>query len=64
MLGAGQPCCPTSKNAIYGLKAGEARPSKMTFPADYLSEGSRAKTVSFEITVKEVREPILPEARC
>ena len=47
--------------AIYGLKAGESKTFEMTFPADYLSKEIAGQTVSFEITVKEVREPILPE---
>jgi trigger factor len=33
----------------------------MTFPADYLSKELAGQTVTFEITVKEVGEPILPE---
>lgn len=49
------------ENAIYGLKAGESKSFEMTFPADYLSKEIAGQTVSFEITVKEVREPILPE---
>ena len=60
VLGAGS-MLPDFENAIYGLKAGESKTFEMTFPADYLSKEIAGQTVSFEITVKEVREPILPE---
>jgi trigger factor len=46
--------------AVTGLKAGESKTFEMTFPADYAKELA-GQTVSFEITVKEVREAILPE---
>ncbi|SDH41095.1 trigger factor [Propionivibrio dicarboxylicus] len=46
--------------AVTGLKAGESKTFEMTFPADYVKDLA-GQTVSFEITVKEVREPILPE---
>ena len=60
VLGAGS-MLPDFENAIYGLKAGESKTFEMTFPADDLSKEIAGQTVSFEITVKEVREPILPE---
>ena len=60
VLGAGS-MLPDFENAIYGLKAGENKTFEMTFPADYLSKEIAGQTVSFEITVKEVREPVLPE---
>lgn len=49
------------ENAIDGLKAGESKTFEMTFPADYLSKEIAGQTVTFELAVKEVREPILPE---
>ena len=60
VLGAGSMLADF-ENAIYGLKAGESKTFEMTFPADYLSKEIAGQTVSYEITVKEVREPILPE---
>ncbi len=60
VLGAGSMLADF-ENAIYGLKAGESKTFEMTFPADYLSKEIAGQAVSFEITVKEVREPILPE---
>ena len=47
--------------AVTGLKAGESKTFEMTFPADYGAKDLAGQTVSFEITVKEVREAILPE---
>ena len=47
--------------AVTGLKAGESKTFEMTFPADYGATELAGQTVSFEITVKEVREAILPE---
>ena len=46
--------------AVAGLKAGESKSFEMTFPADYAKELA-GQTVTFDITVKEVREAILPE---
>ena len=47
--------------AVTGLKAGETKTFEMTFPADYGAKELAGQTVSFEVTVKEVREAILPE---
>ena len=47
--------------AVTGLKAGETKTFEMTFPADYGAKELAGQTVTFEITVKEVREAILPE---
>jgi trigger factor len=47
--------------AVIGLKAGEAKTFEMTFPADYGAKELAGQAVSFEVTVKEVREAILPE---
>jgi trigger factor len=48
------------ENAVTGLKAGESKTFEMTFPEKYV-EQLAGKTVSFAITVKEVREASLPE---
>ena len=47
--------------AVTGLKAGESKTFEMTFPADYGAKDLAGQKVTFEITVKEVREAILPE---
>ncbi len=49
------------ENAVIGLKAGEEKTFEMTFPADYSAKDLAGQAVSFAITVKEVREAILPE---
>lgn len=49
------------ENAVIGLKAGEAKSFEMTFPTDYFSKDLAGLTVTFDITVKEVRVAILPE---
>jgi len=49
------------ENAVIGLKAGEAKSFDMTFPEDYFSKDLAGQAVSFEITVKSVSEPVLPE---
>jgi len=49
------------ETAVLGLKAGDAKSFDMTFPADYFSKELAGQSVTFDITVKEVREAILPE---
>lgn len=49
------------ENAVIGLKAGEAKSFEMTFPEDYFSKDLAGQTVSFDITIKSVSEPVLPE---
>lgn len=52
---------PDFEKAVVGLKAGESKSFEMTFPADYGAKDLAGQTVTFEITVKAVSEPILPE---
>lgn len=49
------------ENAVIGLKAGEAKSFDMVFPADYSAKDLAGQSVTFAISVKEVREAILPE---
>jgi trigger factor len=49
------------ENAVLGLKAGEAKSFTMTFPGDYAAKELAGQIVTFDISVKEVREAILPE---
>lgn len=44
-----------------GMKAGEEKTIKVTFPADYQAENLQGKEADFKITVKEVKTPKLPE---
>lgn len=46
---------------LAGLSAGESRGFEMKFPDDYQGAHLAGKTVHFDITVKEVSEPSLPE---
>ena len=47
--------------AVTGLKAGEAKTFDMTFPADYFAKDLAGQAVTFEVAVKHVSEPVLPE---
>jgi len=49
------------ENAVEGLKAGESKTFEMTFPEDYFSKDLAGQKVSFEVTVKKVSGPVLPE---
>ena len=60
VLGQGM-MLPDFENAVLGMKAGEAKTFEMTFPGDYHAVDLAGQTVTFDVTVKEVREPILPE---
>jgi len=46
---------------LTGLSAGESRGFDMTFPANYQAAHLAGKTVHFDVAVKEVSEPKLPE---
>ncbi len=46
---------------LAGLAAGESRGFDMTFPEDYSAAHLAGKTVHFDVTVKEVQAPMLPE---
>lgn len=49
------------EDAVVGLAAGEGKTFDMTFPEDYHAANLAGKQVQFEITVKAVEEPVLPE---
>ncbi|MEW6692908.1 MAG: trigger factor [Pseudomonadota bacterium] len=46
---------------IVGMKAGESKTIEVTFPEDYHAEHLAGKKASFDVTVKSVAEPVLPE---
>ncbi len=52
---------PDFENAVEGARAGESKSFDMTFPADYHAKDLAGQTVQFEITVKQVQAPKLPE---
>ncbi len=60
VLGQGM-MLPDFETAVEGLKAGEAKTFDLTFPEDYFSKDLAGQKVQFEITVKKVSGPVLPE---
>ncbi|MBP5986922.1 MAG: trigger factor [Azonexus sp.] len=60
VLGQGM-MLPDFENAVEGAKAGDAKTFDLTFPADYHAADLAGQTVQFDITVKQVQAPVLPE---
>ena len=52
---------PGFEDQLVGSKAGEEKLVEVTFPAEYPAEDLAGKPCTFEVTVHEVREKILPE---
>ncbi|UYZ75903.1 trigger factor [Moraxella bovis] len=52
---------PGFEDGMKGMKAGEEKTIKVTFPEDYQAENLKGKEADFKITVKEVKEAKLPE---
>jgi len=52
---------PEFDTAAQGMRAGETKTFELTFPADYHGKEVAGKRASFELTVKSVHEPQLPE---
>ncbi|WP_413203893.1 trigger factor [Rhodospirillum sp. A1_3_36] len=59
-LGSGS-FIPGFEEQLIGLKAGDAKTVEVSFPEDYPAENLAGKPVAFEVTVKEVKQAILPE---
>jgi trigger factor len=47
--------------ALPGMKVGETREIEVTFPADYEPKRVAGRTAQFELTLKELKEAVLPE---
>ncbi|UNU72613.1 trigger factor [Moraxella nasovis] len=60
VIGSGQ-MIPGFEDGIKGMKAGEEKTIKVTFPEDYQAENLAGKEADFKINVKEVKEAKLPE---
>lgn len=60
VLGQGM-MLPDFENAVEGAKTGESKTFDLSFPADYHAADLAGQTVQFEITVKQVQAPKLPE---
>jgi trigger factor len=59
-LGAGRLIEDLEKG-VEGMKAGEQRDVPVTFPAEYPAEHLAGKAAMFAVTVKDVKERVLPE---
>jgi trigger factor len=59
-LGSSQSM-PEFENGIYGMKSGEEKDISVDFPEDYPNKDIAKKTIIFKVTVKDIREKILPE---
>lgn len=60
VIGSGQ-MIPGFEDGMKGMKAGEEKTIKVTFPEDYQAENLKGKEADFKITLKEVKEAKLPE---
>jgi len=60
VLGQGM-MLPDFENAVEGAEAGESKTFDLTFPEDYHAKDLAGQTVQFEITVKQVQAPRLPD---
>jgi trigger factor len=60
MLGEGR-LLPDFEGNVTGMKAGESKTFDVRFPNDYHGKEVAGKTARFEVTVKEVAEPHLPD---
>jgi trigger factor len=59
-LGAGR-MIPGFEKEVTGMKVGEEKTIKVTFPADYHAENLKGKDAEFDIVVHKTEGPILPE---
>lgn len=55
------PGVPAIVNGVLAMKAGDSKSVEETFAEDFPVEGLRGKTVSYSLSVEEVREVKLPE---
>jgi trigger factor len=59
-LGSGR-LVPGFEDGLVGVRGGETRTVKVTFPTDYGAEQLAGREVEFEVTVKEVKAKRVPE---
>ena len=52
---------PGFEEALVGLKKGDKKDVKVTFPENYHSEDLKGKPVVFKVVIKEVKERVFPE---
>jgi len=58
-LGAGR-MIPGFETDIIGMKAGEEKTIKVTFPEDYHAENLKGKEAEFEVVIHKTEGPVLP----
>ena len=52
---------PEFEQAVEGMQSGETKSFEITFPADYFAKDMAGQTVQFEVSLKKVEAPHLPE---
>ncbi len=52
---------PGFEDGLLGMKSGESRELKLTFPEDYHADNLAGKDTLFKVTAKTVTEPVLPK---
>lgn len=52
---------PGFEDALIGLKKGDKKDIKLTFPKDYHAEDLKGKDVVFKVTINDVKEKVYPE---
>jgi trigger factor len=52
---------PGFEDQVIGMKAAEEKVITLTFPEDYPAENLAGQEVTFDVTVKEIREPKIPD---
>ena len=60
VLGAGK-MLPDFEAPLIGMKAGETKTFDVTFPSEYQAQDLAGKTVQFEVAIKSIEAPKLPE---
>ncbi|GAB4224732.1 MAG: trigger factor [Francisella sp.] len=60
IIGSGR-MIPGFEDGIIGMKKGETKTISLTFPEDYPNKDLAGANVTFDITVKKVQQPELPE---
>src|SRR5574344_2005954 len=49
------------KDQVIGMKKGEVKEIEVTFPKDYQEESLKGAKATFKVTVKEIKEVVIPE---
>ncbi len=52
---------PGFEEQLLGMKSGETKEIKVTFPKDYHAEDLKGKDATFKVTVHEIKQTVIPE---